>query len=152
MLTVYRGKQRTASQAADIVAIDRGEVVTMVCHYRALYGKYPRRFMQCWLDLIPAGPVIRPLFLLQFLWRRIPVAEKIIAAQVRSFKSEREAFVVRGGGQYAAGGALEQVGAVVISCQTSGGVLEFAVYRADVGLALHYFGRLADGAGRSDRS
>jgi hypothetical protein len=141
MLTVYRASPREERQEEDIRAVDRGEVVTVFCAYRGTYGDYPRRFMGCWLDLAPRGPVIRPMLLLAFLWRRIAVTEDIHAAQARPFAGQWEAFNWRGSGAYASGGALQQAGRVVVSCRTPAGVLEFAVPRPDVRLVLHYLSR-----------
>jgi len=141
MLTVYRTSPREERQEDDIRTVDRGEVVTVYCAYRGTYGNYPRRFMGCWLDLAPDGLIIRPMLLLAFLWRRIPVAEDIHSAQTRPFASQWEAANWRGSGAYASGGALQQAGKVVISCRTSAGVLEFAVPRPDVPLVLHYLTR-----------
>jgi hypothetical protein len=150
MLTVYRASPREERQEEDIRAVDRGEVVTAFCAYRGTYGSYPRRFMGCWLDLAPDGPVIRPMLFLAFLWRRIPVTEDIRSAQARPFASQWEAVNWRGSGAYAAGGALQQAGKVVISCRTSAGVLEFAVSRPDVQLVLHYFSRRPVGPATSE--
>jgi hypothetical protein len=86
----------------------------MFCAYRGTYGKYPRRFKGCWLDLTPHGMVIRPMLFLSFLWRRIPVPENIVDARVRLFASALEALDWSGSGQYAAGGAPEQAGSVVV--------------------------------------
>lgn len=144
MLTVYRSGPREARQAGDIEAADRGETVRMLSWYRGTYGDWPRRFMGCWLDLEPGGPVIRPMLFLSFLWRRIPVQEKIISAGVRPFTSRLEAWNLGGSGRYARGGLLEQTGSVVVACRTGQGALEFAVHRADVPLFLHYVSRLAD--------
>lgn len=118
--------------------------MAVYCAYRGTYGNYPRRFMGCWLDLTPVGPVIRPMLFLSFLWRQIQISEEITAARVRPFANGWEAANWRGSGQYAAGGALEQAGKVVISCRTAAGQLEFAVSRPDVPLVLHYFGRQKD--------
>jgi hypothetical protein len=101
------------------------------------------------LDLTPDGPVIRPLLFLRFLRQRIPVPEQVISARVRPFENQREAFKLLGAGQYAPGGVLEQSGSVVISCQTSGGLLEFAVRRPDVALMLHFLNRMAEQAQRA---
>jgi len=143
--TRQRGSRESAS-AADIAAIDREEGRTVFCHYRGLYGSYPRRFAGCWLDMTPDGPVIRPMLFLRSLWQRIPVSEQLIEARVRPFENQHEARQLAGAGRYAAGGMLEQAGSVVISCQTSGGLLEFAVRRPDVDLVLHFFDRLAERA------
>lgn len=152
MLTVYREKPRAASQAADIAAVDRGQVVTVFCAYRSVRGEHLKRFRPCWLDLTPTGAVIRPLFLLQSVWRRIPVADEIVSCGIRPFKNQWEAMRTQATGRYAPGQSLEQAGSVIVECQTSGGVLEFAVHRPDAGLVLHYFGRLAEEAGRSGQS
>lgn len=132
--------------AADIAAIDRGDGRAVFCYYRGLYGSYPRRFAGCWLDLTADGAVIRPMLFLRFLRQRIPVSERVIGARVRSFESHGEALRLAGAGQYATGGLLEQSGFVVISCETSGGLLEFAVRRPDIDLVLHFFERLAEHA------
>lgn len=142
--TAYNPRRREGRKAADIAAVSRGETVWVVCSYRGNYGNYPNRFMGCYLDLAPGGPVIRPMLFFGQFWRRIPVMEKIISVQVRPFSGWREAARVAGGGQYAAGGSLEQSGRVPISCTTSGGVLEFAVPRPDVDLVLYYFGSLIE--------
>lgn len=118
--------------------MDRGEVVTVLCAYRGTYGDCPKRFMACWLDLDPDGPVIRPMLFLSFLWKRIRVSGQIEDAWVAPFANEWEALNWRGSGMYATGGVLEQAGKMVISCRTSAGVLEFAVSRPDVPLVLHY--------------
>ncbi len=142
VLREYRRGPREAASEADIAAIDRGEGRTLFCYYRGLYGSYPRRFAGCMLDLTPDGPVIRPLLILK-RWQRIPVSEQVMGARVRPFDNKREAFELRGAGQYAQGGLLRPSGSVVVSCQTSGGLLEFAVMRPDVELVLHFFDRLA---------
>ena len=94
--------------------------------------------MGCMMDLTPDGPVIRPMLFLRFLWQQIPVPEEVIWARVRPVENQREARSLLGTGQYAEGGLLEQSGSVVISCQTSGGLVEFAVRRPDVGPVLHF--------------
>jgi hypothetical protein len=146
VLRTWKRRSREAASAADIAAIDRGDGRTVFCYYRGLYGSYPRRFAGCWLDLTPDGPVIRPMLFLRFLRQRIPISEQVIGARARPFDSQREAYRVGGAGQYATGGLLEQSGSVVISCETSGGLLEFAVRRPDIDLVLHFFDRLAQHA------
>jgi hypothetical protein len=142
VLRTGKRRSREAASVADIAAIDRGEGRTVFCYYRGLYGSYPTRFVGCWLDLTPDGPVIRPMLFLRFLRQRIHISEPVVGARVRPFDNQREAFQLAGAGQYASGGLLEQSGSVVISCQTSGGLLEFAVRRPDVDLVLHFFDRL----------
>jgi hypothetical protein len=146
VLRTWKRLSREAASAADIAAIDRGDGRTVFCSYRGLYGSYPRRFAGCWLDLTPDGPVIRPMLLFRFLRQRIPISEPVIGARVRPFDNQREALQLVGAGQYATGGLLEQSGSVVISCETSGGLLEFAVRRPDIDLVLHFFDRLAQHA------
>jgi hypothetical protein len=119
------------------------------CYYRGMYGSYPRRFAGCMLDLTPGGPVIRPMLFLRSFWQRILIAEPVIGARARPFDSQREAVQLASSGQFARGGLLEQSGSVVISCQTSGGLLEFAVRRPDVDLMLHFFDRMAEQARRA---
>lgn len=143
-----RRGSREAASAADVAAIDEGAGRTVFCSYRGLYGSYPRRFAGCMLDLTLDGAVIRPLLLLR-CWQRIPVCEPVMWARVRPFDSEREAVRLGGAGQYGPGGLLQQSGSVVICCQTSGGLLEFAVRRPDVDLVLHFFDRLAEHARRT---
>jgi hypothetical protein len=87
--------------------------------------------------------VIRPMLFLRFLRQRIPISEPVVGARVRPFDNQRQAFQLAGAGQFATGGLLEQSGSVVISCETSDGLLEFAVRRPDVDLVLHFFDRLA---------
>lgn len=145
VLRENRRGSREAASAADIAAIDRGEGRTLFCYYRGLYGSYPRRFAGCMLDLTSDGPVIRPVLILK-RWQRVPVSEQVIEARVRQFDNQGEAFKLAGAGQYASGGLLQQSGSVVICCQTSGGLLEFAVRRPDVDLVLHFFNRLAEQA------
>lgn len=148
VLRENRRGSRKAASAADIAAIDQGEGRTLFCSYRGMYGSYPRRFAGCMLDLTPAGPVIRPLLILKRR-QRIPISEQVIGARIRPFDNQREAFKLAGAGQYAPGGLLQQSGSVVICCQTSGGLLEFAVRRPDVDLVLHFFNRLAEQARRA---
>jgi hypothetical protein len=149
LLRTWRRRPREATSAADIAAIDRGEGRTVFCYYRGLYGSYPRRFAGCMLDLTPDGPVIRPMLFLRFLRQRIPVSERVLRAQIRPFENQREAFQLGSTGQFAAGGLLDQSGSVVISCETVGGVLEFAVRRPDVDLVMHFFDREAKQAYRA---
>jgi hypothetical protein len=149
LLRTGRRRPRQAASAADIAAIDRGESRTVFCYYRGLYGGYPRRFAGCMLDLTPDGPVIRPMLFLKSLRQRIPIPERVIGAQVRPFDDEREALRLGSTGQFAGGGLLQQSGSVVISCQTSGGLLEFAVRRPDVDLVLRFFDREAKQAQRA---
>jgi hypothetical protein len=146
LLRTWKRRSREAASAADIAAVDRGEGRAVFCYYRGLYGSYPRRFAGCCLDLTADGPVIRPMLFLRFLRQRIPISERVIGARVRPFESHGEAFHLGGAGQYATGALLEQSGTVVISCETSGGVLEFAVRRPDIDLVLHFFERLAQHA------
>lgn len=146
LFRTYRRQSREAASAADIAAIDRGEGRTVFCSYRGSYGSYPKRFAGCMLDLTPEGPVIRPMLFLRFLWQRIPISERVIGAEVRPFENQREAFQLASTGQFAPGGLLQQSGSVVICCQTSGGLLEFAVRRPDVDLVLHFFRRIAEQA------
>lgn len=138
--TAYNSRRREERKKEDVTAIDQGETVWLMGLYRGLYGNYPKSFKVCRLYLAPDGPVIRP----QGLFSRKPilVTEDFISARVRQFSGPWEAFQVRGGGQYGPGGSLEQSGKVIISCVTSGGVLEFSVPRPDVELSLYYFGRL----------
>ena len=70
-------------------------------------------------------------------------------ARARPFDSQREARQLGGAGQFAPGGLLQQSGSAVICCQTTGGLLEFAVRRPDVDLVLHFFERMADQARRA---
>jgi hypothetical protein len=100
--------------------------------------------MGCMLDLTPQGPVVRPILLLSFLWRRIPITDQVISVRVRPFENEREARKLLSSGQYAPGGVLQQAGSDVVACQTSHGVLEFAVRRPDVPLMLHFFNRITE--------
>lgn len=144
LLRISRRESREAASAADITAIDRGEGRTVFCYYRGTYGSYPRRFAGCMLDLTPDGPVIRPMLFFRSFWQQIPIAEQIIGTRVRPFDSQREALQLGSTGQLARGGLLEQSGSVVVSCQTSGGLLEFAVRRPDVDLVLHFFDRKAE--------
>lgn len=141
--TARRRKSREAGQAADIAAINAGVTVTVISEYRGNYGRYPKRFMGCYLDLAPGGLVIRPLLLFSYLWKQIPVKESVAGARIGEFSSRGEAFRMGGGGQYAAGMPLEQSGMVPIYCETSGGVLEFTVPRPDVKLVLYYLERIA---------
>lgn len=142
-----RAKARAARQAADIAAVDRGEVVTVQGGYHGDYGGYPHwRYMACWLDLAPEGPVIRPMVLLSFLWRRIPVEEQIVSVRVRPFRGYREALIRGAAGEFGEGGSLEHAGVVIVACETSEGTLEFTVTRMDVGLVLHYLNKLAAAA------
>ena len=144
-LRLYRSEAaRTARQAADVAAVDRGEIVTASCGYRGDYGKYPRRrYMPCWLDLAPDRPVIRPTVYFSFLWRRIPVEEPIVSARVRPFRDQWEAIRRASTGMYSEGGLYEHRGGVIIACKTTGGTLEFTVRRPDTDLVLHYLNRLA---------
>jgi hypothetical protein len=84
------------------------------------------------------------MLFLRFLRQRILVSELVTRARVRPFESHGEAFHLAGAGQYAAGGLVQQSGSVVISCETSGGLLEFAVRRPDIDLVLPFFERLAE--------
>lgn len=143
IFTAYRRGAREKRQKGDIEAVDSGVTVTLVGSYKGNYGKYPKRFMMAYIDLNEDGIVIRPMLFFGQYWRKIPVSERVISARVRPFLNKREAFSVRGGGQYAAGGILEQTGNVAISCTTSGGVLDLAVPRPDVEMVLHYLSRLA---------
>jgi hypothetical protein len=148
LLRSSRRESREAASAADIAAIDRDEGRTVFCYYRGMYGSYPRRFAGCMLDLTTDGPVIRPMLFLRSFRERIPITEPVIGAQARPFDSQREALQMASAGQFARGGLLEQSGYVVISCQTSGGLLEFAVRRPDVDLVLHFFDRMAEPSDR----
>lgn len=144
-LRLYISEQvRAARQAADVAAVDRGEVVTVSCGYHGDYGGYPHwRYMPCWLDLAPGRPVIRPTVYFSFLWRRIPVEEQIVSARVRPFRDQREAAMRGSTGMYGEGGLYEHRGGVIIACETSGGTLEFTVRRPDIDLMLHYLNKLA---------
>lgn len=135
--------------AADVAAIDRGESRTVYCSFRGFYGAYPRRFWGYHLDLRPGGLVLRPRLK---LGRRFHVGEQVLSAHVRPFESKREAMQHLGTGQYAPGGKLEWAGMVVVRCETSDGVLEFAVPRPDVRLVLHYLDRLRQAGSIGDES
>lgn len=134
--TLRNPDKRAASQAADIAAVDRGDVIRVVpCDHRGDYGEYPRRFRGYRLDLEPERPVIRAS-----LWRRIPVREQILSARVRPFRGDWESRR-RGGNQEF---SLEK--RVIIECMTTGGTLDFGVGVSDVDLVLHYLNRLASAA------
>lgn len=124
-----------AARAADIEAVDRGEGRTIACLFRGTYGTYPRRFKQKMLDLTGDSLVLRP-FWYGLNRKRVTIAEPVLAAQVRerNFKTD---WNVRAAVEYAPGRRLEWTGFEVISCQTSSGILEFAVPRPDVRLMLH---------------
>jgi hypothetical protein len=124
--------------AADIAAIDRGEGRTILCSFRGLYGKYPRRFRGYRIDLGPEGPIARPGYLLRPWLQPVAITEELISARVRPFGSRKEAIVHNGAGLYAQGAPLESAGSVVVTCKTSRGVLEFCVRRPDLRLFLHY--------------
>lgn len=122
-----------AARAADIEAVDRGEGRTIACLFRGTYGTYPRRFKQKMLDLTGDSLVLRP-FWYGLNRKRVTIAEPVLAAQVRerNFKTD---WNVRAAVKY--GPRREWAGFEVISCQTSSGILEFAVPRPDVRLMLH---------------
>jgi hypothetical protein len=135
---LVRNRMRAPSQAAraaDIEAVDRGEGRTIACMFRGTYGDYPRRFKQKMLDLTSDSLVLRP-FWYGLNRKCVTIAEPVVAAQVRerNFKTD---WNVRTGVEYAPGRRIEWTGFVVISCQTSSGILEFAVPRPDVPLMLH---------------
>ena len=56
-----------AAKAADIAAIDRGEIRRVFSSFRGLHGGYPKRFRGYWLDLAPDGMILRPMLLLGWL-------------------------------------------------------------------------------------
>ncbi len=93
------------------------------------------------IHLTPDGVLLRPLLLLSFLWRQVLIQDQFIFARVRPFANAGEQRKFLSAGQYAPGGRLEHVGTSIISCQTSQGVLEFAVKRPDVPLMLHFIDR-----------
>jgi hypothetical protein len=125
-----------AATSADIEAVDRGEARTVACMFRGTYGPYPRRFRQQMLDLMPDGPIVRP-FWYAIRRSKFRIEDPILSASVRP-RNPRTDWKVRATGMYASGSPLEWAGFVVIQCQTSPGVLEFAVPRPDVPLLLHY--------------
>jgi hypothetical protein len=137
MVRLVRGPRPTF-RAADMAALDRGESRTVACSLRALYGDYPKRFRGGALDLTPQGPVMRPGLLVR-LWRRpFAIKEELLSAEVRPFKSQREAFKFGSSGIRAPDGPLGWAAFVPVRCQTSRGILEFSVTGADVPLLLHY--------------
>lgn len=138
-LDVLRNRFRSPSRAvisADIAAVDRGEARMVSCLFRSLYGAYPRRFRARMLDLTPLGPVVRPYWF-SVSRARFPIEEPVASASVRR-RNPRTDWNVRATGIYAPGGILAHAGSEVIRCQTSLGILEFAVPRPDVPLVLHY--------------
>ena len=120
-----------------MAAIDRGETRSVICRYRGLYGNYSRKWLIFFLDLAPAELVLHHYVL--FRGRvRIPITEALISASLRPPASPQEARHIGASGQYAPGGSMELVGQQIVSCKTTGGIIEFAVRRTDVALLLHY--------------
>jgi hypothetical protein len=129
---------RKRVQASDLAAIDRGEPRTVLCWFRGLYGNYRRKFYIYFLDMTSAGPVLRKNLL---FWERerIPITEGLVSASLRPPASPQEARRVRANGTpYGSGGPMDVVGRQIISCETTEGIVEFAVMRTDVPLLLHY--------------
>lgn len=134
----FRGPSRDMS-AADIEAVDHGDVVWMSCFLRATYGNYPRRFRQRKLHLTPDGMVLRPL------WFSVPrttyrIREDILDGRARPYDIKTD-WNLKAKGRYAEGGPLSFAGFVVIACRTEPGAIELAVPRPDVPLLMHYIHR-----------
>lgn len=131
-----RGPSPEAS-AADIQALDQGQVVWMSCSFRATYGDYPRRFRARRLYLTPDGMVLRPL------WFSVPrttyrVGEReVLDGRARPY-NVRTDWNIKGKGRYGERGQFSYAGFVVIVCRTERGTIELAVPRPDVPLLLHY--------------
>ena len=98
--------------AGDIAAVDRGERRAVFGQFRGRYGSYPRKFRGYMIHLTPDGLVLRPLLLLSFLWRQVPVQDQFISARVRPFANAWEQRKVRSAGQYSPGGRLEYIGTI----------------------------------------
>jgi hypothetical protein len=125
--------------AADLEAVDANVTIRVNCVIRGTYGGYPRRFLiQRMADLTPDGILVRPYWL---IGRKFRVTEDILEAHVRP-RNWRTDWNLRGGaGAYTADGGQSYLGMEVITCRTSGGIIEFAIPRADVPLMLHYISR-----------
>jgi len=137
---IARRREPKASQkkaAARIAAIDSGHTRRIVSFVRATYGDYPRKFFGYFVELAPSGLILRPGLLLRFRYPTVTVTEPILSAHVRPFADEAEHRHLSSG-RYDAGGAMEMLGRVVVTCQTPLGVLEFAPTRRNVPVLLHY--------------
>lgn len=129
--TLRNPARRAAGQAADLAAVDRGEVIRVILGgFRGDYGKFRRLFAGV-LYLEPQVPV------LHWLWWRFPVTEQVLSAQVRPFKGFWEKTWRGGRTEF----DLEE--RVIIECLTAGGTLEFGVGVTDADLVLHYLNKLA---------
>jgi hypothetical protein len=138
LVRLVRGPRPT-SRAADMAALNRGESRTIICSRLAEYGDHPKRLRGGYLDLTPQGPVLRP-GLIPRLWRRpFLVTDELLSAEVRPFTSENEAFKWGSSGLRSPDdGLLGWAAFVPVRCQTSRGILEVGVMKADVPLFLHY--------------
>ena len=128
---------RRRREAADLAALDKGEVRTVMCWFRGLYGTYNRKWHIYVLVLTPEEPLLRKSvpFRRQV---RIVITESLVSAWLRPPETLREGRRVGASGQYAPGGSLEHVGHQIVCCKTTEGILEFAVRRIDVPLLLQY--------------
>jgi hypothetical protein len=128
---------RQQRHAADLTALDTGEIRTVMVWFRGLYGSYSTRWHFYFADLTREELVLRRR--VPFRGEvRIPVTEQLVSAWLRAPASLQEGLRIGASGQYAPGGSLEAAGHQIVSCKTTEGVLEFAVRHVDVPLLLQY--------------
>ena len=137
---LYRPPRAAASQA-DIAAIERGDSRTVACLFRGFAPKYPERFVQRKMDLLPGGLTLRPFW---FTPDRHPIqiAEHITNAYVRP-RDPRTDRRIHSVGNYQPGKPLGWAGFSVVVGETASGRLEFAVPNPDLPLFLTYIERRA---------
>lgn len=107
--------------AADVQAIDAGGTVWLVCLFRAIYGRYPRRFRAEVLYLTPDGMMIRPYWF-SFPKRTFRIDDQILDAYVRPYNFKTD-WNVRATGLHAKGQPLDYAGFEIISSRTNRGVI-----------------------------
>lgn len=111
----------------------------LVCWFRGLYGAYPRQFRGYIVQLTPTGLRLRPNWLFKHRMPTFEIPPDVVSVQERPIAAGREARLMLGrAGLYAPGAPLEGAGRVIVSWQTSQGLLEFGVQRCDVPLMRQY--------------
>jgi hypothetical protein len=128
-----RNPSARRAAARRITAIDKGQRIRLLLWVCGTYGDYPRKWRAYIAYLEPAGLVLRPNLLPGSRHRTITITEPMVSAHERpyaDFAERRRLDAVR----YAA----TEMQRVVVTCQTSQGILEFGVRRGDMPLLLHY--------------
>jgi hypothetical protein len=133
---LIRGEEPLVT-AWEIAALDRGETVTIVGQFREVISGEKTSFRTRFLELSPNGLVLVRRVLL-IVVSRTPVPGRIISAQVRPYKSRREAFSFAATGMNAPGAPREWEAFTIIACETTAGPIEIGINKRHVRTIVHY--------------